>query len=43
MELTPGTRISLSGDSTELWIQGYNVRGDSEIAVEIESFYFRPR
>ena len=35
MVLTPGTRVSLSGDSAELWIQDYNVRVSSYATVEI--------
>ena len=36
MKLTPGTRVSLNGDSAELWIQDYNTRVSSNASVEIE-------
>lgn len=33
MELNSGTRVRLTGDSKDMWIQDYNVRVDSNAMV----------
>lgn len=35
MQLKQNDRVWLSGDSAELWLNGYNVRVDSGATVEI--------
>lgn len=35
--LKAGTRFHVSGDSSELWLQDYNVRVDTDGVVEVDS------